>query len=582
MVELKTTWQHSLANLRNLKGQVDVDLVKGKERIKRLEELNELFRALDKDTEGLLENCIAEEQEVSEELLSLSEKSGKAIWSRSLFKVLANVCFVFASASALGAAILVTLDLMRILSAGFAVPILAVLATLSAFAGFLFKAREKSLSSESDSASNRYEELMQRRKQLGSQRRAILSVAGVKDISELVRLRAERDQLEISLADNTALLLQRRIPKLENEVISIEDKLLTILKVAGYAKDRRQISEESIRLFLDSFRSYLGLKDQEKYSDEQQRERRRETESIERSLAETSSTLDEQYQRLDVRGYTEFLEKAEGRRWYDHHQAELKRLHQTLSGLLAGRNLGIMKRELESTGRSIETDDEETILDEEALPKLEQELRELEDRIFKAKSETDQLTGIIDTLQGNQRDPASVELEIERSTDELERIRRRRAALQLAIAEIDSARETLHAEFAPSLNKEISEIVGRITSDRYEAVMIGDDLSLSVRAPETGRIVPIDELSAGTKDQIVLAARLAIAAAVSSAKEHLPLLLDDSFVEYDGGRAEEAMSSVAEVAESRQVVFFTCHERERDLAEKVLGASANLIELGAM
>ena len=60
--------------------------------------------------------------------------------------------------------------------------------------------------------------------------------------------------------------------------------------------------------------------------------------------------------------------------------------------------------------------------------------------------------------------------------------------------------------------------------------------------------------------------------------EGVPLMLDDSLVEYDLERARGAMATIAAIAASRQVLLFTCHEREIELAGEI-AEKVNLVAL---
>ena len=61
---------------------------------------------------------------------------------------------------------------------------------------------------------------------------------------------------------------------------------------------------------------------------------------------------------------------------------------------------------------------------------------------------------------------------------------------------------------------------------------------MRVRAPETGAIVEVSELSAGTREQAYLVVRLAMLRMFGEGIETAPLLLDDPFSYWDEARIE--------------------------------------------
>jgi uncharacterized protein YhaN len=177
------------------------------------------------------------------------------------------------------------------------------------------------------------------------------------------------------------------------------------------------------------------------------------------------------------------------------------------------------------------------------------------------------------------RDPGLIEVEIDNAREELNGIHGRRAALNTAISTLREATERIHADFAPDLNERIGELAKELTNGRYETAMVGDDFSISVRSSEAGTIVPVRNLSSGARDQLFFAARMALADALAGGRENMPLLLDDSFVEYDPERAAQAFNLLKNIASSRQVILFTCHDRERNLARTIFAENFTHIDL---
>jgi uncharacterized protein YhaN len=75
--------------------------------------------------------------------------------------------------------------------------------------------------------------------------------------------------------------------------------------------------------------------------------------------------------------------------------------------------------------------------------------------------------------------------------------------------------------------------------------------------------------SAGTEDGAYLSLRLALADLIYK-KESAPLIFDDVFVRLDDDRLLSVRDVLRSVACRRQVIVFTCHEREsRILADGV-------------
>ncbi|MFR5781716.1 MAG: ATP-binding protein [Oscillospiraceae bacterium] len=65
-------------------------------------------------------------------------------------------------------------------------------------------------------------------------------------------------------------------------------------------------------------------------------------------------------------------------------------------------------------------------------------------------------------------------------------------------------------------------------------------------------------LSAGAADLMYLAVRLAIVDLTLPGDEPCPIVLDDALVNLDSARRAAAMEVLGEIAETRQVILFTC------------------------
>ncbi len=99
-----------------------------------------------------------------------------------------------------------------------------------------------------------------------------------------------------------------------------------------------------------------------------------------------------------------------------------------------------------------------------------------------------------------------------------------------------------------------------LTHDRYRLTLSGDEWA-AVNAA-TGRQLTLDELSAGTRMQLLLAVRLAFVE-TQEAGLRLPLVLDEALATSDGARAEAVADAVlALVAGGRQVLAFTARADE--------------------
>ena len=134
------------------------------------------------------------------------------------------------------------------------------------------------------------------------------------------------------------------------------------------------------------------------------------------------------------------------------------------------------------------------------------------------------------------------------------------AALELAQNALYAATTELQRRFAPRISKRAQALFGKMTGNRYQRLTLGDDLSLQAGAEDEDTLRAALWRSDGTVDQLYLALRLAVSEELTP---EAPLVLDDAFVRFDGTRLEAAMDILKEAGEHKQVILFTCQDRER-------------------
>lgn len=152
----------------------------------------------------------------------------------------------------------------------------------------------------------------------------------------------------------------------------------------------------------------------------------------------------------------------------------------------------------------------------------------------------------------------------ERIAQALERARRFKAAIELASETIQKVATDTHRRWAEFLNERIKEVLDAFGTG-IEQLRFGDDLDFSVRLPggqQVSRGKADLHLSSGAKDQLYLAARLAISEYLSRGHTPLPLLLDDPFATSDDGRTRTGMRLLMEQFSPRhQIIILTCHRK---------------------
>ena len=168
---------------------------------------------------------------------------------------------------------------------------------------------------------------------------------------------------------------------------------------------------------------------------------------------------------------------------------------------------------------------------------------------------------------------------LKRTLDENDAISTEIDAINLAAETMTELQGSIQSSFGHYLNKEAGELIAGITGGVYDSMWIDQNLDIFMNTP--GKIVPIEDVSSGTMDQIYLALRLAAARLIQgdtgTAETRLPLIFDDSFAMYDEQRLASALRYITEIHHG-QILLFTCHTREQRILENE-DVKFNLIEM---
>lgn len=201
---------------------------------------------------------------------------------------------------------------------------------------------------------------------------------------------------------------------------------------------------------------------------------------------------------------------------------------------------------------------EKPALSDELTCSMEQTVYLLEqnrDEIQKLLQRQGLYQGSMETL-GNQ---AELEGQLRQLRKRIGKLNRTYAALELAQATLATATAELQRRFAPQIAKQAQEIFGQLTDGRYDRLTLSQDMSLQAGAEEESVLHTAQWRSEGTVDQMYLSLRIAVSKALTP---DAPLILDDALVRFDDVRHAAAMEILKQQAQHRQIILFTCQNRE--------------------
>ncbi len=213
----------------------------------------------------------------------------------------------------------------------------------------------------------------------------------------------------------------------------------------------------------------------------------------------------------------------------------------------------------------------------ERLESLKEELRNTDIHSIQAEAlrAEEELKSVTERIDGLNRELGSIQNDRERLIGEEEssklRVEHHRLLEKMrgharewtvrAIAEnlLKEARRKFERERQPDVVRHSAGFFRGITEGRYETVFspLGKS-EIHVTDSEGGSKRP-DQLSRGTREQLFLSLRFGLIRDLGQRSETLPVIVDEALVNFDPIRGMRAASAFMDLAQTNQVLVFTCH-----------------------
>lgn len=163
-------------------------------------------------------------------------------------------------------------------------------------------------------------------------------------------------------------------------------------------------------------------------------------------------------------------------------------------------------------------------------------------------------------LEETQRDISNLQEIVENLEEDIQ-------AIDLAIATFKELEQEKKSKWLPQIIKKTEKNIYKITK-KYNTIKIDDKYEIKTLDPKSGKLISIEQLSQGTFNQFYFAIRLGLIQALSPRPIHLPIILDEPFVQFDDQRFEESMNLLQEISKTHQIIIFTSQGREREYLDQ--------------
>ncbi len=184
---------------------------------------------------------------------------------------------------------------------------------------------------------------------------------------------------------------------------------------------------------------------------------------------------------------------------------------------------------------------------------LEEEMGKCQAQILRLEAKSEGNGHTLEDLLVLQEKQAALNRKLEHALERYE-------VVGLALEGMTQARDLTLRNAQEALTPRLNAYLTRLTDARYTRAMVDEKLHITLMHASKGPgPITMEEVSSGTRDQVYLAARLALCELIFDGR-HPPLLMDDPFAKFDPRRREAALRLCQELAADWQILLFTCHD----------------------
>ena len=225
----------------------------------------------------------------------------------------------------------------------------------------------------------------------------------------------------------------------------------------------------------------------------------------------------------------------------------------------------IEKNKIKNTYKNEIDENEINYLLEENINEINNILENLNNEISSLKLQLHTNEIDYNNIIKKSEEKAKLEEQLEGSLEEKEEILKLANSINIAKTALENAYNKMKEEITPKFTKNLSNIVGKISSKKYNKIRFIDGQGLIVEL-DNGEYINANKLSIGTIDQLYLSLRLSAMQEIT--QEKMPVILDEVFAYYDNERLENILKYLNENYKENQIIIFTCSNREKEILDK--------------
>ena len=221
--------------------------------------------------------------------------------------------------------------------------------------------------------------------------------------------------------------------------------------------------------------------------------------------------------------------------------------------------------------QSIEKDEINSLL---GVENINEKIIVQENKINSLKMEMNKLELKKDNIEPELEKLSSLEEELFSLKEQYNNLQKTNDSIELVKKLLSKAYEKMKNNVSPIFTKKLSNNISAITKGKYTNLYFNDEQGLIVEI-DNGDYISAEKLSVGTIDQLYLSLRLAMLDEIT--KEKVPIILDEAFAYYDNKRLKNILQYLITEFPDRQVIIFSCTNREKEILESLNISFNNVI-----
>lgn len=416
----------------------------------------------------------------------------------------------------------------------------------------LWENQEKELKQQLEEAES---ELLDHKRE----RREVLTQYKVESVSDLVQRHTIFVKVDAVLDKNKAL---------KEELKKLEQDLLVWVSPLGIPYIGLDTLPEAEKRLRESFQTYSATQSLRQRVTELQHQER----EIQGKLTGYAQQLESLLHRAGIhepvgeKAFQNFLAACQKREYLDSLRAQQQQAEALSIEILEGETLAALADRVKHLETEIAdmppVSPSHTIAVREFSEGTLAHLRALRENVVQERNQKQQnLSALKERVATRLQDLpllAEVEEEMALETAQIERYERARQALQFAREGIVQAAQRLHRDFVPKLNEFAGKHLATLTAGRYVGALLEpENFNVRVQSREQLAPVELEQLSFGTREQVYLLLRAAVANIFSQTGETIPLFFDDPLAHADAQRLANALEVFRLLSETQQIFYFT-------------------------